>query len=177
MSPTRLAALGLLALACGAPDLYEGMPEHVQRRHVQLEGAHNFRDLGGYATEDGRTVRWGLFYRSDHLAQLTDARQLLTEATRIAAVAGCGGAKPIRELVELTRDRRPLLRGGRFVAVGRGIAHALREPLVIEIARGVAERAALLLARALGVSREIADGIFEISHPFGEPILVRGALT
>jgi protein-tyrosine phosphatase len=73
MSPTRLAALGLLALACGAPDLYEGMPEHVQRRHVQLEGAHNFRDLGGYATEDGRTVRWGLFYRSDHLAQLTDA--------------------------------------------------------------------------------------------------------
>jgi protein-tyrosine phosphatase len=76
MSAARLAALALLALvalACGAPELYDGMPEHVKRRHVALEGAHNFRDLGGYATEDGRHVRWGLFYRSDDLAQLSDA--------------------------------------------------------------------------------------------------------
>jgi protein-tyrosine phosphatase len=69
----RLALLALLLLACGAPDLYEDMPEHVRRRHVPLEGAHNFRDVGGYATEDGHHVRWGLFYRSDSLAQLTDA--------------------------------------------------------------------------------------------------------
>jgi len=66
------AAAGL-ALACGGHDLYEGMPEHVKRRHVVLEGAHNFRDLGGYASADGRTVRWGLLYRSDNLAHLTDA--------------------------------------------------------------------------------------------------------
>jgi len=65
-------AAGLL-LACGGDDLYEGMPEHVKRRHVALEGAQNFRDLGGYATEDGRTVRWGLLYRSDNLSQLSDA--------------------------------------------------------------------------------------------------------
>jgi protein-tyrosine phosphatase len=61
-----------LLLACGG-DLYEGMPEHVKRRHVALEGAQNFRDLGGYATEDGHTVRWGLLYRSDNLSQLSDA--------------------------------------------------------------------------------------------------------
>jgi protein-tyrosine phosphatase len=68
-----LAALAALLVACGSsPDLYAGMPEHVRRRHVGLEGAPNFRDLGGYATEDGRSVRWGLFYRSDHLAHLTD---------------------------------------------------------------------------------------------------------
>ena len=65
-------AAGLL-LACGGDDLYEGMPEHVKRRHVALEGAQNFRDLGGYATEDGHTVRWGLLYRSDNLSQLSDA--------------------------------------------------------------------------------------------------------
>jgi protein-tyrosine phosphatase len=65
--------LAACALACGAPDLYEGMPEHVKRRHVRLEGAHNFRDVGGYATDDGRRVRWGLFYRSDDLSELTDA--------------------------------------------------------------------------------------------------------
>lgn len=66
------ALFGALALACG-PRLYEGMPDHVRKRHVALEGAHNFRDLGGYATEDGRRVRWGLFYRSDALSELSDA--------------------------------------------------------------------------------------------------------
>jgi protein-tyrosine phosphatase len=72
----RAVAIGLLsvlALACGGRDLYAGMPEHVKRRHVALEGANNFRDLGGYATADGRTVRWGLLYRSDNLSHLTDA--------------------------------------------------------------------------------------------------------
>ena len=58
-------------IACG-PDLYEGMPPHVEKRHLALEGAPNFRDLGGYETLDGRTVKWGLFYRSDNLARLTD---------------------------------------------------------------------------------------------------------
>jgi protein-tyrosine phosphatase len=63
----------LLAFACGGRDLYAGMPEHVKRRHVALEGAKNFRDFGGYATEDGHHVRWGLFYRADDLGELTDA--------------------------------------------------------------------------------------------------------
>lgn len=39
--------------------------------HVYLDGARNFRDLGGYATQDGRRVRSGLLYRSDDLSRLT----------------------------------------------------------------------------------------------------------
>lgn len=35
-----------------------------------LSGAANFRDLGGYATADGRTVRRWRLLRSDHLAAL-----------------------------------------------------------------------------------------------------------
>jgi protein-tyrosine phosphatase len=42
-------------------------------RLVPLEGALNCRDLGGYHTTDGRTVRWGHLYRSDGLHQLADA--------------------------------------------------------------------------------------------------------
>ncbi|MEU8529803.1 tyrosine-protein phosphatase [Streptomyces sp. NPDC048629] len=40
------------------------------RRHVSFENLHNFRDLGGYPTADGRTVRWGRLYRSDSLGKL-----------------------------------------------------------------------------------------------------------
>lgn len=68
-----LVGTGFGLLACGSSELYVGMPDHVEKRHVALEGAHNFRDLGGYPSEDGRTVRWGLFYRSDALGDLTDA--------------------------------------------------------------------------------------------------------
>ena len=41
-------------------------------RHLNLAGASNFRDLGGYVTRDGRTVRWRQIFRSNHLAHLTD---------------------------------------------------------------------------------------------------------
>lgn len=43
------------------------------RSAPQIEGAVNFRDLGGYSTSDGRTVRPGLVYRSGMLGRLTDA--------------------------------------------------------------------------------------------------------
>ncbi|MBB4886221.1 tyrosine-protein phosphatase [Streptomyces netropsis] len=39
-------------------------------RHIEFERLHNFRDLGGYRTDDGRTLRWGRLYRSDSLHKL-----------------------------------------------------------------------------------------------------------
>lgn len=40
-------------------------------RSLNLTGATNFRDLGGYVGQSGRTVRWRRLFRSDHLAALT----------------------------------------------------------------------------------------------------------
>ncbi len=40
-------------------------------RHLNLAGASNFRDLGGYPARDGRTVRWRQIFRSNHLGHLT----------------------------------------------------------------------------------------------------------
>lgn len=40
-------------------------------RAISLDGASNFRDLGGYQGRDGRRLRWGRLYRSAHLAHLT----------------------------------------------------------------------------------------------------------
>jgi protein-tyrosine phosphatase len=45
------------------------------RRRLDLEGAHNVRDLGGYRTEDGHRTRWGTFLRADGLHALTQQSQ------------------------------------------------------------------------------------------------------
>ncbi len=38
---------------------------------TSLQGARNFRDIGGYITNDGRRVKSGLLFRSDNLGSLT----------------------------------------------------------------------------------------------------------
>ena len=40
-------------------------------RTVALTGVFNFRDLGGYAARDGRTLRWHTLFRADGLDRLT----------------------------------------------------------------------------------------------------------
>jgi protein-tyrosine phosphatase len=45
--------------------------DDATRRLIALEAAHNFRDIGGYDTDDGRTTRWNVLYRADGLSQLT----------------------------------------------------------------------------------------------------------
>jgi protein-tyrosine phosphatase len=40
-------------------------------RSVDLVGVFNFRDLGGYVTQDGRSVRWRTLFRADGLGRLT----------------------------------------------------------------------------------------------------------
>src|SRR3982751_563351 len=42
-------------------------------RHLNLAGASNFRDLGGYPGQDGRLVRWRQLFRSNHLGHLTES--------------------------------------------------------------------------------------------------------
>jgi protein tyrosine/serine phosphatase len=42
----------------------------VERR-VAVDGCHNFRDLGGYPTDDGGTLRWRLLFRADGLHSLS----------------------------------------------------------------------------------------------------------
>jgi protein-tyrosine phosphatase len=43
------------------------------QRVLELEGCFNFRDLGGYRTRDGRSVKWQRLFRADGLHRLTDA--------------------------------------------------------------------------------------------------------
>jgi protein-tyrosine phosphatase len=84
--PSKNTLLALLTLFIGGAGVYlwltqakpiifpKDVPaaERETNRRVAFAGAYNFRDLGGYATADGFTVKWGVLYRSDNLAKLTD---------------------------------------------------------------------------------------------------------
>ena len=45
------------------------------RRIIALEGGRNFRDLGGYRTQDGRSVKWRKIFRSGSMSGVTQADQ------------------------------------------------------------------------------------------------------
>ncbi|WP_049630656.1 tyrosine-protein phosphatase [Cellvibrio sp. pealriver] len=49
----------------------KGAGQWVAERVLPLEGGFNFRDLGGYRTNDGRMVQWGKIYRSGTMVDLT----------------------------------------------------------------------------------------------------------
>jgi len=55
-------------------------------RRIELEGAQNFRDLGGYPTADGGRTRWGRVYRADGLHRLTEADLLRYDTLGIGTV-------------------------------------------------------------------------------------------
>ena len=80
-----------------------GLDSRAVERRIELDGCVNFRDLGGYPTSDGRTVRWRTLFRSDALHALTpgDVRQL----TEI----GLSDIVDLRSSFELNNEGRGLL--------------------------------------------------------------------
>jgi protein-tyrosine phosphatase len=80
---------------------------------IALQGASNFRDLGGYTTQNGQRVKHGLVFRSDHLAKLTSA-----DVSRLQAL-GVGHSLDFRGVTEA-------------VATPYDIAGIQRVPLAIE---------------------------------------------
>jgi rhodanese-related sulfurtransferase len=76
-----------------------------QQRILDLVGAYNFRDLGGYPTSDGRRTRWGRVFRSDTLQELTDTDLEILRSLGLATIVD------LRTPTEVERDGRGLLAG------------------------------------------------------------------
>ncbi|MFI6483338.1 tyrosine-protein phosphatase [Nonomuraea sp. NPDC050663] len=55
-------------------------------RHLSFANLRNFRDAGGYAAYDGRTVKWQRLYRADNLGFLTGADLEAFHALKIRTV-------------------------------------------------------------------------------------------
>jgi protein-tyrosine phosphatase len=72
--------------------------------HIPLQKQSNFRDLGGYETADGRSVKPGLIYRSGDLSKLTDKDLDKLQALGIKTVVDL---RSTMELQMFGHDRLP----------------------------------------------------------------------
>ena len=85
-SPVELRNIEIVGRAYFHLKPARGRMRTVATRQLPLEGAANFRDLGGYRTKDGRYVRWGKVYRSGNLAGLTDSDYNFLEAIHLKLI-------------------------------------------------------------------------------------------
>ncbi|WP_369724176.1 tyrosine-protein phosphatase [Bradyrhizobium sp. LLZ17] len=109
-------------------------------RHLHLQGASNFRDLGGYPTADGRTTRWRHIFRSNHLGQLTAAD------IEIVRALGVRSAFDFRGVEERTAG---------VCVVDEITVHSLPiEPTVVASLRAELARGTLTAPVALEIMRE-----------------------
>jgi protein-tyrosine phosphatase len=89
---------------------FQLVPDHgealvISDRSLHLTTAANFRDAGGYRTEDGKWVRMGLVYRSNGIEHLTDEE--LAEIDRLKLKLVCD----LRTAEEIQRSPDRLPRG------------------------------------------------------------------
>ena len=131
------------------------MTEHPHRVWP-LQGASNFRDLGGYPGHGGRPLRWRRLFRSDHLAGLTDAdKALLAELGLARAFDFRGHAERAAVAYQLPGVTQ----------------HSLAiEPTVVQrLQELVASRQALTSERAADLMRELYRGLVnDQAHRFAE---------
>ena len=77
-------------------------------RVLTLDGVHNFRDYGGYATSDGGRIKTGLLWRSAQHAEASDADLTAIDALGLANVIDLRGG--------IEREANPCRRGAQFAA-------------------------------------------------------------
>lgn len=65
-------------------------------RVIPLTGGSNFRDLGGYRTASGKTVRKGKLFRTAHMAGLTDTDLVTIGALGIRTICDFRGPDEVR---------------------------------------------------------------------------------
>ena len=85
------ADVALSELSPHGPHYFKVVPQEGQaiivgERRLPLQKTVNTRDLGGYETAEGRRVKWGKVFRSDHLARLSDDDIAFLQQIKIQSV-------------------------------------------------------------------------------------------
>ena len=70
-------------------------------RILPIHGMYNFRDMGGYPTEDGKHVKWHVLYRGDHLNNLKPEGQAFLDNIQLKSIIDLRGDTEIQEYPNL----------------------------------------------------------------------------
>nr|BFE58860.1 tyrosine-protein phosphatase [Dactylosporangium thailandense] len=158
MTITRRASLALAAaLLAGAAIATpaQAAPAATWERSLGLAYATNFRDVGGYATADGHTVRTGVVFRSNKLSNLTAAEWQTVVAHGITRDVD------LRNAVERSDepDHAPA-----------GVAYQVAD--VASLSHGIRfhDNAALTLAAAIAAG--LLSGSSDLGQSIGYPFMV-----
>ncbi len=73
-------------------------------RHIEVDGGHNVRDLGGYPTEDGRVTRWHTLVRSGSLDRMTPAGEQTLVDYGITTIIDLRDATEVRQHPDTCAD-------------------------------------------------------------------------
>lgn len=82
------------------------MNDSTPVRHLQIDGTYNVRDIGGYATVDGRQTHWRTYLRADSLHKLSP------EAQRELLDTG------LKTIIDLRRERETVETPNVFASSG-----------------------------------------------------------
>ncbi len=79
-------------------------------RRIQIEGAYNIRDLGGYKTTDGRYTKWKMFLRGDDVSTLPRSSQDVLIDFGVRTVIDLRGVSEIDSQMDNTFSKSPHMR-------------------------------------------------------------------
>jgi protein-tyrosine phosphatase len=122
----------------------------VAERKVNLQGAFNFRDLGGYKTTDGKTVKWGKLFRGEELGHLTDADIKTVQSMGIKSNVD------YRTDAEVNAMPDPIIPGIKNIRTDAGNAGSTAD-LNSMIASGMMKDEASAVAMMAGFNKQMVD--------------------
>lgn len=138
----------------------------ANERHIPLEGAVNFRDLGGYPAADGRTIRWRTLFRADGLSHLTRPDREAVRRLGIATVID------LRSRGEVDAGRFPV----EDIPVGfhhLPLVSALPDMEAFRLVPGFMASHYQDISRAAGP--QIARALAIVASPWAHPVIVHCA--
>jgi protein-tyrosine phosphatase len=97
--------------------------QNEEHRLLLMDGSHNTRELGGYKTTDGKSVKWGMLYRSDKLSDISDTDQEYLQSLGIKKIVD------FRSKEEKTEDPDIIPEGINYIEMPVNVDGAMRSKI------------------------------------------------
>jgi len=79
-----------------------------RQRRIVLDGAANFRDMGGYPAHKNNRIKWGEIFRSGHLASLSNYDHQMLEKIGIRSICDFRSTQEIARQPNRLPDKTPI---------------------------------------------------------------------